>query len=114
MDTILISDLEVFYHVGVTDAERAERQRLLVSVELSHDFKSASTNDNLAETIDYDAVCRQLRGFGDGVHWVLIETLATDIAAMVLDQFRPRAVTVTVKKFVIPQAAYVAVKVTRP
>ena len=87
MDTIVISDLEVFYRVGVTEAERAQPQRLLLSVELALDFKKASSSDDLAETIDYDALCQKLRQFGDGVHWSLIETLAVEVAAMILEGF---------------------------
>jgi dihydroneopterin aldolase len=52
MDKITISNLEVFYHVGVTDEERAKPQRLLITVEMSHDFESAVSADNLADTID--------------------------------------------------------------
>jgi dihydroneopterin aldolase len=86
MDTIIVSDLEVFYNVGVTDAERAKPQRLLISLEIAHSFKSLATTDSLAETIDYDVVCQGLLRFGDGRHWLLIETLAVDIADMILEK----------------------------
>jgi len=82
MDKIKITDLEVFYQVGVTDEERAKPQRLLVSVEMEHDFTSAISRDNLAETLDYFAISQRLLRFGDDCHWQLIETLAADIAAM--------------------------------
>ena len=114
MDHIILSDLEVFYQVGVTEEERATSQRLLISLEMAHDFKSAAAGDNLADTIDYCAVAQRLLRFGEGCHWELIETLAVDIATMILQEFRPRSVTVEVKKFAIPQANHVAVKVTRP
>jgi dihydroneopterin aldolase len=114
MDKITISDLEVFYHVGVTEQERAKPQRLLLTVEMSLSFAPAISSDNLAQTVDYAAVSQRLLAFGDGRHWQLIETLAADIAAMVLEGFKPRSVTVEVKKFVIPQASYVAVRLTRP
>jgi dihydroneopterin aldolase len=113
MDTITISDLEVFYRVGVTEAERAQPQRLLITVEMIHDFTSASARDNLAETIDYNAVSQRLLHFGNSCHWELIEALAADIATVVLDEFGPKTVSVQVKKFVIPQARYVAVRLTR-
>jgi 7,8-dihydroneopterin aldolase/epimerase/oxygenase len=113
MDTIIICDLEVFYHVGVTSEERAKPQRLLISIELTHDFKSAQASDNLTDTIDYAAITERLLRFGDGCHWELIETLAADIAAMILDDFVPQAVTVEIKKFIIPQARHVAVRLTR-
>jgi dihydroneopterin aldolase len=113
MDTIRITDLEVFYQVGVTDEERAKAQRLLLSIELEHDLTSAISRDNLAGTIDYFAVSQRLLKFGDGCHWQLIETLASDLAAMILDEYSPRSVVVEVKKFVISQAAHVSVILRR-
>ncbi len=113
MDTIIIRDLEVAFRVGITAAERAQPQRLLITVEMEHDFKAAAARDNLAETIDYAAVSERVLHFGDDSHWELIETLAADLAAMVLEQFSPLQISVEVKKFCIPQARYVAVSVTR-
>jgi dihydroneopterin aldolase len=113
MDKITLSDVEVFYHIGTTEAERAQPQRLLITVELSHELAAAASSDNLADTIDYAAIAQRLLQFGDGCHWELIETLAADVAAMVLEDFGPHAVTVEVKKFIIPQARYVSVTLTR-
>ncbi|HEY9174563.1 MAG TPA: dihydroneopterin aldolase, partial [Verrucomicrobiae bacterium] len=102
-----------FYHVGVPDAERAQTQRLLLTVDMEVDFTAAATTDDLAQTIDYDAVARRLRRFGDGRSWRLIEKLAHDIADLVLAEFGADAVAVEVKKFVIPQARHVAVSLTK-
>ena len=113
MDKIRITDLEVFYQVGVTDEERAKPQRLLLSIEMEHDFKSAISRDNLADTIDYHAISQRLLRFGDDCHWQLIETLSADIASMILDDFQPKSVSVEVKKFVIPQAMHVSVQISR-
>jgi dihydroneopterin aldolase len=113
-DTIIISDLEVSYHVGVTEEERSKPQRLLLTLELSTDFGSAVVRDELDRTIDYNAVSQRLLRFGKGREWRLIETVAADIAAMVLKEFRPKTVSVEVKKFIIPQARHVAVRLTRP
>jgi len=113
MDRITINELEVFYCVGVPEEERAKPQRLLLTVEMEHAFTAAAHEDELSATIDYFAVCQRLLRFGDGMHWKLIETLAVDIAQMILDEFGPRSVTVEVKKFVIPQAKYVSTRVTR-
>ena len=114
MDTITIRDLEVFYCVGVPDEERAKPQRLLISVEIQHDFSAAASADELGGTIDYFAVSQRLLKFGEGVHWKLIETLAVDIAQLILEEFQPRSVKIEVKKFIIPQASWVSVTVLRP
>lgn len=110
---ITIADLEVFYQVGVTEEERSKPQRLLVTIEMDHDFATAAARDNLADTIDYAAVADRLVHFGNGCHWELIETLASEIATMVLDEFGVREVTVEVKKFIIPQARHVSVRLAR-
>jgi dihydroneopterin aldolase len=114
MDKIKISDLEVFYHVGVTEEERANPQRLLLTVEMLYDFANAISRDNLGDTIDYHAVSQRLIRFGDDCHWQLIETLSADIASMILEEFFAKSVFVEVKKFIMPQTAYVSVSLTRP
>jgi len=110
---ISIVDLEVFYHVGVPDAERAQPQRLLLTVEMEFDFFAAANNDSITATIDYFAVSQRLLKFGEGRSWKLIEKLAADIADAILAGFKPASVTVEVKKFVIPQARHVAVTLTK-
>ena len=113
MSKISIVDLEVFYRVGVPDAERAQPQRLLLTVELESDFTAAAKSDGIADTIDYYAVTQRLLKFGDGREWKLIEKLASDIADTVLKEFKPQSVSVEVKKFIIPQARYVSVSLLR-
>jgi len=114
MDKIIIKDLAVFYCVGVPDEERAQPQRLLLSIEMEHDFARAAKSDSLDQTINYFAVSQRLIGFGENRNWKLIETLAVEIAEMILREFKPQRVSVEVKKFVIPEAAHVGVRVTRP
>jgi len=111
MDYICIHDLEVRYRVGVTDLERAQPQRLTLTVEMACDF--SRLDDQLERTIDYQAVCTRLLDFGRGQSWKLIETLAEELAGMILREFKPANVAVEVKKFVIPQAASVSVRITR-
>ncbi len=114
MDTIFIEDLEVRYRVGVPDEERREAQRLLISVAMSRDMSRAASEDDLGETIDYYAVSRRLLSLGEeGRSWKLIETLAVEIAELILAEFGAEAVTVEVKKFIIPEARHVAVRVRR-
>jgi dihydroneopterin aldolase len=110
---ISIIDLEVFYRVGVPEAERAKPQRLLLTVEMDFDFSAAARSDEIRDTIDYFAVSQRLLKFGEARSWKLIEKLATDIADMVLSEFRPQSVTVEVKKFPIPQARFVSVSFTK-
>jgi len=113
MDKIIISDLEVFYRVGVPEEERATPQRLLISVEMTRDVSAAAAADDLATTIDYYAVTRRLLKLGEGRSWKLLEKLAADIAGLILAEFKPDIVSVEVKKFIISEARHVAVQLTR-
>ena len=113
MSQISLVDLEVFYRVGVPDEERAQPQRLLLTVELEADFTAAAKTDAIADTINYFAVTQRLLGFGERREWKLIEKLAADLADMILREFKPNAVSVEVKKFIIPQARYVSVQIKK-
>ena len=113
MDVIVIEELEVFYRIGVPEEERAAPQRLLLTITMEHDARAAAKGDDLEKTINYDAVARRLLRFGDGRSWKLIETVAEEVAGLVLREFKPRRVGVEVKKFVLPEARCVAVRVER-
>lgn len=110
---IVIEDLEVFYRVGVSQAERARPQRLLLTIEMAADFSAAAQSDAISDTIDYFTVARRLLEFGARREWKLIEKLGSDIADRLLKEFRPNAVSVTVKKFIIPQTRHVAIRLTK-
>jgi FolB domain-containing protein len=114
VDQITIKDLTVFYRVGVPDEERAKPQRLLLTIELEHDFTAAARNDDLTQTIDYHALTQRLQSYGRRRSWKLIETLAVDLAELVLRDCGPQRVAVEVKKFILPETRYVSVKVVRP
>ena len=110
---ISIVDLEVFYRVGVPDTERALAQRLLLTIEMEFDFSAAARSNEIMDTIDYHAVSQRFLKFGEGRSWKLIEKLATDIANTILIEFKPAAVTVEVKKFIIREARHVSVTLTK-
>jgi FolB domain-containing protein len=112
-DKISVVGLEVFCRVGVPDEERAQPQRLLLTVEMEFDFAKTAKSDSIADTIDYFAVSQRLLSFGEGCSWKLIEKLAADICEMILSEFKPDSVTVEVKKFPIPEADYVSVTLTK-
>lgn len=114
MSKITITDLEVFFHVGVPDEERLKPQRLLLTIEMEYDFRAAAVSDDITATIDYFDVSQKIVALGEGRSWKLIEKLANDVADLVLSGYRPATVTVTVKKFPIPQAAQVSVTLTKP
>jgi len=113
MANISIVDLEVHYCVGVTDVERSQPQRLLLTIEMSLDFEAAAFSDRLEKTVNYQAVADELLQFGKNRSWRSLEKLVSNIADRIIEQYKPNSVLVEVKKFVIPQARYVAVSLRR-
>jgi dihydroneopterin aldolase len=113
MSKITIVELEVAYHVGVTEQERAAAQRLLVTADMTFDFTSAAISDRIEKTINYHDVAQEVLKFGENRSWKLLEKLAANLADMILAKYRPQAVMVEVKKFSIPQAKHVSVSITR-
>ena len=113
MSKIRIVDLEVYYRVGVTEQERAQPQRLLVTVDMNLDFSAAAVTDRIERTINYQAVADELLKFGEGRSWKLLEKLVTNLAERIMTQHAPEDVTVEIKKFSIPQARFVSVSTSR-
>src|SRR5512140_1343315 len=99
MSKITIVDLEVHYCVGITDEERAKPQRLLLTVDMTLDFSSASVSDRIERTINYQTVAEDLLKFGEGRSWKLLEKLVANVAERILNEYNPQSVLVEVKKF---------------
>ena len=113
MSKITIVDLEVYYCVGVTDEERAQPQRLLLTVDLNVDFSTAAMTDRIEKTVNYQKVVEDLLKFGEGRSWKLLEKLVANITDRLFTDYRPQSVFVEAKKFTIPQARYVSVSLTK-
>src|SRR3954462_10118847 len=99
MNQIIIKDLAVNYRVGVPDAERAQPQKLLITLHMDYDFSPAIEKDDITRTVDYALVSQRLLKFGEGRTWKLIETLAFEIASTVAREFRLKSIEVEIKKF---------------
>lgn len=112
-DEIRIEELELFALVGVSDEERAQPQRLTISLVLQPRNSFCDLGDDLARTVDYAAVCAELRRFVAGREAKLIETLANDMATHLIARFPIARVELELRKFVLPETRFVAVRVTR-
>lgn len=112
-DEIRIEELELMVRVGVSDEERAQPQRLTVSLVLLPRNRFGDLADDLSRTIDYAAICTDLRDFVAGREDKLIETLANEMAEHLLRRFAPTRVELELRKFVLPDTRYVAAHVTR-
>ena len=113
MDKIIIKDLEVDALIGVTESERAQPQRLLVTVEMERDLTEAGRRDAEGSTTRYDVVAVLIRKLVTERPRKLVEAVAHEIAETILARQMAHAVTVEVKKFSIPGTQYVSVEIFR-
>lgn len=113
MDKIVIKDLEVDARIGVTETERAQPQRLLITVEMERDLTEAGRRDAEASTTRYDIVVDMIRKMVTERPRKLVESVAHEIAETILARKMAHAVTVEVKKFSIPRSQYISVQIRR-
>jgi dihydroneopterin aldolase len=110
---IHIEQLRVSARVGVGRAERARRQRLVLNISLWPTRDLRDIRDAVGRTVDYSALCQEAKRFVARQSSKLIETLANDLASHLLPKFRIRKISVEIQKFVLKDAAYASVTVTR-
>ena len=87
MDTLYIKDLALTTVIGVYAWERRIHQTILVSLEFSVDIKQAASNDDINQALDYATLAEQLQLFASNNSYQLIETLAENMAQLLLSQF---------------------------
>jgi dihydroneopterin aldolase len=109
---IEIRRLRVEAFIGVPEEERATVQELRVSVSISPRLGFAAMEDEIGRTIDYAALAAELQTLALARPRKLIETLAADLAAFVLEKPHVARVEVVVEKFILPDTDCVAVRVT--
>lgn len=113
-DRIHIDGLEVHAHIGVPDEERSRRQKLLVDVDLRvRSFADAALADNVTLTVDYAQLANEIKTVAASRPRKLIETLAEDIAAVVLQHELVKDVVITIEKFILPDTRFVSVEIKR-
>jgi dihydroneopterin aldolase len=112
-DSIHIEELELQAHIGVPEEERAAPQRLTANLMLEPMRGFGTLDDDLTNAVDYFAVCQAVKDFAAERPRRLIETLAEEIARLLLARFRVSAVEVEIRKYILPETKYVAVRVRR-
>lgn len=113
-DRLTVHALRVMAHIGVTEEERRERQRLEVDVDLFADLEAAGTSGDLARTIDYRQVADGLRGLLEDRPWHLVEAAVRASIDLLLERF-PQAdrAVVRVRKYVLKDTAHVEIEMER-
>lgn len=101
---------------GVLPEEKARPQPFEVDVELLVDLRRPGESDDLADTVDYAAVCEAVSRVVATERYDLLERLATRIAEVCRSDPRVEGIVVEVRKLHPPVRAmlrHVAVRVER-
>jgi FolB domain-containing protein len=112
-DVIRIERIELLAHIGVPDDERAQPQRLTINIAFWPSKSRAELNDDIAQAVNYAAVCAEVRKFVAGRSDKLIETLADKLAFHLLEAFGIPRITIELRKYILPDVEFVSVTVTR-
>ena len=98
-DKIIVTGIEVYGRHGCSEAERRRGQIFKIDVELDLDLSVAADSDNIKDTVDYATIIFGVERTVSGTPRNLIETVAEEIAATILENFaRVEAVKVVLHK----------------
>lgn len=111
-DTLTIESLSVSTQIGVYAWEQKIKQQLLLGISIPLSIEACK--DNLADTIDYEALCQKVTHFVESKSFQLIETVANDVAQLIQEEFKVTQLTVSVTKpHAIKNAGVIKITVNR-
>ena len=87
MDIIFLRDMRIDTVIGIWDWERKIRQTVSIDLEMAADIRKAAATDSVDDTLNYKSVAKRLQQFVGESSFQLVETLAEEIAAIVINEF---------------------------
>lgn len=98
MDTIFLRDLRIRTIVGIWEWERRMPQTVSIDLDMGTDIRRAARSDQIEDTLDYKAVTQRVKALVSDSGFNLIETMAEQIAALIVNEFGVPWVRVAVHK----------------
>ncbi|MDB2705222.1 dihydroneopterin aldolase [Pseudomonadota bacterium] len=98
MDKIFLNDLHIDTIIGIYDWERETLQTLSFDLEMDWDIRKAAKSDDITDTLDYGSVANTIVEFVEASSYQLIETLAEDLTALLLNKFPIPKIKLTLSK----------------
>jgi dihydroneopterin aldolase len=98
LDKVFVKNLVIPCKVGVTEKERAKKQNVVVDLEVFCDLRKAGKADDLSKSVSYSELQEKVTGIVGNGEFKLLESLAEDVASLVLKDSIASRVVVTVKK----------------
>jgi 7,8-dihydroneopterin aldolase/epimerase/oxygenase len=97
-DRIFLRGLSAQCIIGFIDWERRTPQTLLVDLEIPCDCTLAARSDSVEDTIDYKRVAKRVLGWIPTTQYHLVETLAENLAMLLLSEFPIEWIRVSINK----------------
>ncbi|QCG46948.1 dihydroneopterin aldolase [Aeromonas schubertii] len=114
MDKVFIRGLEVLSTIGVYQWEKGIRRKLIVDLEMGFNNRPAAAGDDIHQALDYANLSERITRHMSTTVVELVETMAEQVAALVLTDNRVQWVRVTLTKpGAVPNAAGVGVEILR-
>ncbi len=101
MDILFLRDFRLQLIIGIYEWERKIPQPVRLDLEIGLPDHQAGATDNVADTINYGDVAARITERFAAHPFELVETVAENIARLVLDEFGAPWVKVSVTKFAI-------------
>jgi 7,8-dihydroneopterin aldolase/epimerase/oxygenase len=98
MDIIYLNDLKIDTVIGIYDWEREIKQTVIFDLEMAGDVAKAALSDAIEDTINYKAVSKRLIEFVESSQFQLVETLAEQCAAIIINEFHVPWVRLKINK----------------
>ena len=87
MDTVYVHGLAVDTVIGIFDWEPKIRQKVVLDVEMAVDISPSAATEDIDRTVSYKDVSDRLTEFVEQSEFLLVETMAEEIAALILTEF---------------------------
>lgn len=114
MDIVYIRELEVETVIGIYDWEREIRQRVNLDIEMGTDISAAAATEEIDNTLNYKSVSDRLISFISDSEFLLVETMAQEIADILMNEFGVRWLRLRLgKPGAVPAAKDVGVIIER-
>ena len=98
MDKIKLSELKVETIIGIWEWEQRNPQTISIDLEMSTDISAAAKSDSIQDALDYKAIAKRIKQYSKDNHFQLIETLAENLAQIILEEFKVEWVKISVSK----------------
>lgn len=86
-DIVFIRGLRPRAILGLNDWERKKPQELEIDVELAWDIREAAAHEDIKRSVNYRAVAKAVMRHTEEGKYLLVETLAENLAALIRKEF---------------------------